>query len=286
MNVGKRRAKRPSLPARKRVRARAARRPSRTRVQVKDVNGKVTKRITLPRIFETPIRSDVVRKVVVALQTHRFQPQGRDPMAGKRTSAKSVGVGRGLSRVPRRRDSTEAAFAPGTVGGRQAHPPVQVRKIRKKVNKKERLLALRSAIAATGRLELVAKRGHDTSGVKALPLVVDDGIQSLSRAKDVTQSLEKLGIWADVLRVERNIRPKTGKARLRGRARRVGKGPLIVIDEDKGVAGAAGNIPGVEIVRAKDLNAEALAPGAHLGRLTVWDSSTFASLDKRFLGAG
>ncbi|MEM3047206.1 MAG: 50S ribosomal protein L4, partial [Candidatus Bathyarchaeia archaeon] len=112
----------------------------------------------------------------------------------------------------------------------------------------------------------------------------DDSVQSLSKAKDVRATLEKLGVWADILRVERNERSKTGKARLRGRAHRVGRGPLIVVDEDKGIVKAARNIPGVDVVKADDLNVEDLAPGAQPGRLTVWDSSTFASLDRRFLG--
>jgi len=275
--------KRPRARAKRATRESAARKPPGPRAQVRDLTGKVTKRTTLPKIFQLPVRHDIVRKVVVALQSHRFQPQGRDPMAGKRTSAESLGVGRDLARVPRRRASTEAAFAPGTVGGREAHPPVQTRTIHKKVNRKERLLALRSAIAATGKLELVAKRGHDTSGVKSLPFVVEDSIQGLSRAKDVAESLEKLGVWADVLRVERNMKARTGKARLRGRSHRVGKGPLIVVGEDKGIARAAGSIPGVDVVRLSDLNVEDLAPGAQPGRLTLWDGSSFASLDKRFL---
>ena len=51
-------------------------------------------------------------------------------MAGKRTSAESRGTGMAMARVPREKGGGgRAAFAPGTVGGRQAHPPRAVTRI-------------------------------------------------------------------------------------------------------------------------------------------------------------
>ncbi|MBS7627495.1 50S ribosomal protein L4, partial [Candidatus Bathyarchaeota archaeon] len=157
-------------------------------VRVYNLDGKVVGRIRLPQIFRIPIRPDLIRRAVLALQSHRFQRKGRDPKAGMRTSAESVGVGRGLARVPRIHDSTRAAFAPMTVGGRLAHPPRAEKILTKKINKKERLLALASAVAATGSLELMTRRGHVAS-LKGLPLVVSDELQSLKRAKDVERFL-------------------------------------------------------------------------------------------------
>src|SRR2546427_2740705 len=73
-------------------------------------------------------------------------------MAGKRTTAESFGVGRGISRVPRIGGhgplSGSAAFAPGTVSGRMAFPPVTSKTLVKQINQKEKRLALRAAIAA------------------------------------------------------------------------------------------------------------------------------------------
>ncbi|MEM2926334.1 MAG: 50S ribosomal protein L4 [Candidatus Bathyarchaeia archaeon] len=263
-----------------RTRAPRERRPT---VRVYNLDGKVVGRIRLPQIFRIPIRPDLIRRVVVALQSHRFQRKGRNPKAGMRTSAESVGVGRGLARVPRIHDSTRAAFAPMTVGGRLAHPPRAEKILAKKVNKKERLLALASAVAATGSLELVTKRGHVAS-LKGLPLVVSDELQSLNKAKDVERSLKSLGLWDDVLRVKGRIKERSRGARSRGRSRRVGKGPLIVVAEDKGIMKAARNIPGLEIVRLQDLNVELLAPGGTPGRLTLWDSSSFKTIDQLFHG--
>ncbi|MCW3978627.1 MAG: 50S ribosomal protein L4, partial [Candidatus Bathyarchaeota archaeon] len=87
--------------------------------------------VDLPKVFETPYRPDVIKKAVIAQQSHGFQPQGRDPMAGKRTTAESWGVGRGMSRVPRLKGSSRAAFGVSIVGGHQAFPPRSEKVIRK-----------------------------------------------------------------------------------------------------------------------------------------------------------
>ena len=60
----------------------------------------------------------------------------------------------------------------------------------------------------------------------------------------------------------------------------MGKGPLIVVMEDRGIGKASANLPGVEVVKVTDLNAEVLAPGAHPGRLVIWSRSAFEALDK------
>ena len=91
--------------------------------QIFDLEGKPTGKITLPSVFDTPLRPDVIKRAVLSIQSHRIQPQGRDPMAGKRTSAESRGTGMAIARVPREKGGGgRAAFAPGTVGGRQASP--------------------------------------------------------------------------------------------------------------------------------------------------------------------
>ncbi|UCC33785.1 MAG: 50S ribosomal protein L4, partial [Candidatus Bathyarchaeota archaeon] len=100
-----------------------------------DINGEATGKTRIPQIFKTPVRPDVIKRAVIALQSHRFQPQGRDPNAGKRTTAESRGVGLGISRIPRVKQGRRAAFAPSTVGGRRTHPPKSEKKIEKKIPK-------------------------------------------------------------------------------------------------------------------------------------------------------
>src|SRR5207247_4564817 len=59
-----------------------------------------------------------------------------------------VGEGPCVSRVPRIRGSMTGAQAPGTVGGRRAHPPRVEKVWAKKVNENERRLARNAALAA------------------------------------------------------------------------------------------------------------------------------------------
>lgn len=46
---------------------------------------------------------------------------------------------------------------------------------------------------------------------------------------------------------------------------------------------AAANVPGVEAVEVKHLNAELLAPGAEPGRLTLWTKAAINILEKEKL---
>jgi len=92
-------------------------------VEIFDLQGKPSGKIALPDVFSTPLRPDVIKRAVLAIQSNRLQPQGRDPMAGKKTTAESRGTGSGIARVPRVKGGGRAAFAPSTVKGRQPHPP-------------------------------------------------------------------------------------------------------------------------------------------------------------------
>ena len=249
------------------------------KVPVLDTENKQVEEVELPKVFQTPYRPDVIRRAVIAQQSHGFQPQGRDPMAGKRTTAESMGVGLGIARVPRIKGGRRAAFGVSIVGGHQAFPPRAEKRIRKEINKKERRLAIRSGIAATAVRDIVAGRGHVIDYVGQLPLVVDDNIQLLSKTKEVRDLFVNLGVWPDVERAERR-KIRAGRGKTRGRKRRVGKGPLIVVSEDLGIGKASANIPGVDVAEVSDLNGELLAPGGHPGRLVVWTRSAFTSLDE------
>jgi len=250
-----------------------------------DLKGKRVDRVQIPPIFKTPTRPDVIKRAVVAIQSHRFQPQGRDVFAGKRTTAESRGVGLGISRVARVKGrGQQAAFIPFAVGGRAAHPPVIEKKIQKKIPRKEMRLALRSAVAATASKEIVASRGHMVDDVPDFPLVVVDEIQSLKKTQDVEEAFIHLGVWPDIFRVRESWKVRAGKGKMRGRKMKQAVGPLLVIAENEGVVEAARNLLGVEIVSVDGLNVELLAPGTHPGRLAVWTSSAFERVDKLFGG--
>ncbi len=242
--------------------------------------------IILPGIFETPLRPDVIKRAFLAVQSLSFQPQGRDLMAGKRTSAKYKSRRRspaeryfGMARLPREPGTMRARFAPMTVKGRCAHPPLPWKKIVKKIPRKEKKLAMRSAIAATARPEVVARRGHVIDEVPSFPLVASDEIQAISRTSEAVQLFMSLGLWPDVLRAKESKKVRAGKGKMRGRRYKMAVGPLVVVGEDEGIIKAVRNLPGVDAVLARNLNIMLLAPGAHPGRLTLWTESAVKAVD-------
>ncbi|TMI07317.1 50S ribosomal protein L4 [Candidatus Bathyarchaeota archaeon] len=251
---------------------------SQRNVKIFAADGKPVSELSLPPVFTSVLRRDIITKAVVAQQSHRFQPQGRNPMAGKRTTAESFGVGRGISRVPRVGGhgplSGTAAFAPGTMGGRMAFPPVTSKRTAKSMNRKERRVALDSAIAATGSKSLVRGRGHRFDEDIELPLVVTDDVEKLSKSSAAKTFLTAIGVSEDIDRVKKS-------KRIRGKNRTHSVGPLLVVSEYQGAQRAFENFEGVDVVRVKDLSVEALAPGTHPGRLTIWTESAVKTLSDR-----
>ncbi|RLE48991.1 MAG: 50S ribosomal protein L4 [Candidatus Methanomethylicota archaeon] len=256
-------------------------------VKVFSLKGEPVKEVELPSVFSVPLRIDLIRRAFISALTARVQPQGRDPLAGKRTTAESWGVGFGVARVPRVKGSrypkaNQAALAPMTVGGRRTHPPRAEEVVWERINKKERRLAIMSAIAATADPKLVSSRGHVIVKVPQIPLIVTSELEQLSRAAEVREVFKHLGVWDDVERAKRGKKIRAGKGKFRGRKYKRRKGPLIVIAEDNGIFKAARNFPGVDVVNVDNLSVMHLAPGGHPGRLTIWTESAVERLKERF----
>lgn len=244
-----------------------------------DKTGKKSGDIELPTVFAGEVRTDLVRKAVKVSQANKRQRYGASPVAGERHATRSIGKGKGASRVPRLTQGGAAALAPNVVGGRRAHPPQARKDWALKINKKERRLAIASALAATAQSDLVNARGHKTDGVQAFPLVVEDDAFA-GKAKDAQAFLAALGLEADLSRAKlgRNERPGMGK--LRGRRVKQPKSVLFVTADGK--APAVRNLSGVDIVAAKDISAEHLAPGGDVGRLTVFTKSALESIKEAY----
>ncbi len=245
--------------------------------------------VTLPAIFSTPLRPDLIHKAFVHLASHSFQPQGRHPTAGMDVVADTNDppTGRGIARIARARGGGgrrrgEGAEVASTRGGRQAHPPTAEKVIRKRLNKKEGRLAFCSAVAATASRDLVASRGHDISkyvdGGGALPIVIEDGITEYGTTRDVLELLKRLNLAEDVDRL-RSRKARSGRSSLRGRSRKVGKSVLFVTHNDGPLRRAVGALPGVDTKRVDELSVLDLAPGSDPARLTVFTKSAVGQLD-------
>jgi len=94
------------------------------------------------------------------------------------------------------------AFAPGTVGGRRAHPPKSWKVIALSMNIKERRKSIRSALAATVTTDEVGKK-HRLP--KNYPVVLDASFEALSRTSEVEQCLVKLGLQDELTRAIPNV---------------------------------------------------------------------------------
>ncbi len=86
-------------------------------------------------------------------------------------------MNREMARLPRIHGKTSphlswaVRLVPQAAGGRRAHPPKVERIWSQKINKKERQLAIKSAVAATAVKEIVLKRGHRVQSLSQLPIV-------------------------------------------------------------------------------------------------------------------
>jgi len=263
--------------------------------KVFSLDGKVKGEIEIKNLFsEKEVREDLIKKVVIAMQSNRRKKYGRDPLAGKRTSAHYHGsrdlppdqrmMNRELARMKRIHGDCPphlfltARFVPQAVKGRVAHPPKAERDWSKKVNKKEKLKAFLSALLATIKLDWVRKRGHLYDG--ELPLIVEERIEELKKTKEVFDVLKKLNLDKDIERAKKK-KIRAGKGKRRGRKYRKKKSVLIVVSKKCNLQKAARNLPGVEVVLYDQLNVEYLAPGTHAGRLVVWSKRAILELDRK-----
>ncbi len=250
---------------------------------VVDLEGNKVKEIELPWFFALPVRKDLIRRAYLSEFTARLQPKGRDPLAGKRTSARSLGVGHGMARIPRIRPSLRGAFINSTVGGMVAFPPKPEKRIHEEINKKEKRLATLYALAATARRELVTERGHVVK--TQVPIIIINDFESLNKTKEVKEVLKKIGVWDDIVRADEHTKIRAGKGKMRGRRYKKAKGPLFILSsEEVPVRSALDNLPGVDVVSARIVSVKHLAPGGVPGRLTVITLKGLEELTKRLGG--
>jgi large subunit ribosomal protein L4e len=155
------------------------------------ITGEKKGEIELPKFFEEPVRKDLIKRMYEVELSLSRQPYGTDPRAGKEVSASGKlhrarhqwkgTYGYGISRVPRKimtrrgnRFNWVGAFAPGTRGGRAAHPPKAEKIWKKKINKKEKMIALKSAICANKHI------------------IVENKIEDIKKTKEMKKIIEKL----------------------------------------------------------------------------------------------
>ena len=264
------------------------------------VEAKQGKAITLPDSFSTEVRTDLIRSAVHSSRANRRQPYGhrehngkKAPQPGMKHSVEWWGKGRGVARIMRKTGQRTGAQNPHTRGGRRAHGPKVDKDWSQKLNSKQRAAARDSAIAATADPTMVSARGHKFNEGTNFPIVIDNYVESRggSDEKYDIESLplqystrkfvaimEGIGLGEDLVRAKNGKSIRAGKGTMRGRKTRTPKSILLVVSSKEGLHKAASNVLGVDVVIAKDLCAEDLAPGGDPGRLTVWTKSAIEAM--------
>ena len=259
------------------------------------------KNLTLPSVFESEIREDLVRSAVHASRANRRQAYGhnehdgkRAPQPGMKHSVEWWGKGRGVSRIMRKTGQRTGAQNPHTRGGRRAHGPKVAKDWSQKLNSKQRTLARNSAIAASINPDMVSSRGHNFDDKVRFPIVIDGykesrgestekyDLESLplqNSTRKFVAMMKGLGLGEDLDRAKSGRTIRAGKGTMRGRKYRTPKSLLLVVAGRNGLHKAARNVPGVDVVAAKDLCAEDLAPGGDMGRLTVWTKAAIKAME-------
>ncbi|VVB78799.1 50S ribosomal protein L4 [uncultured archaeon] len=258
-----------------------------TKLHILDTEGKKVKEITTS-LFEEPIREDIIFKVIEAEKTKH--PSAPKQYAGMNRSASGkilhtrhdwkTDRGKGIPRIPRkvmfRRGSQffwEGAIIPSVKGGRRAHPPKGLGRI-KKINKRESIKALLSALTYTTSVEQIKKKYISLKEKKVeakFPLVLEDKILKL-KSKEFMASMEKiLGELYTVSIQKKTTRAGIGK--LRGRRYKKNAGALLVIGNEE-----TAKITGIDVVRVNQLKTTDLADGG--ARITLFTENAIKNLEK------
>jgi len=250
-------------------------------VKILKIDGSNQNTIDLPTVFKTPYRPEVIQKVYNNLNSYSFQKQGRYPAAGQMVSAESRNTGLGIARLARAKGegfprAGQAAGVAGVRHGRLTHPPVSWKNIYKKVNKKEKLLALCSAIAATANADLIRKRGHRLSNNIQLPIIISNEIESIAKSKDLKKILIKLGLEDDL---KRTYVRRIKSVHKNDTNRRSALSVLIIVSNDENVGRLNNSLPGIAVKTVKSVSVLDLAPGSKPARLTIFSESAIKELN-------
>jgi len=268
------------------------------KIQILDIKGNKTKEMT-SSIFDGQIRRDIVQRIVEIERLAEKQMYAPFYLAGLQTSASGnvkhnrhvwkTDRGRGLSRYPKKRMSDKgshfvwvAAVAPGVRGGRRSHPPEVLRR-ELKINKKEKIIGLISALAMISSLEELKKKYQTLAEIKdseiklKLPIVVESKVLSL-KTKELFNSLKNL-LGENLMSIAiQNKSVRAGKGKMRGRKYKKNSGLLMITadNQDK-------KITGIDVKKVRDLKLKDIASNG--ARLTIFTEEAIKDLEKKISGA-
>lgn len=253
------------------------------KVAVYSVNGEKKSEISLPSVFDTRVREDIVLKYYEA--DKEYAPHSPSPLAGRKHSASGTishrrhewkgHYGKGISRAPRKamwRRGTQFYWVGAEInaarGGRVVHAP-KIKYGDVKINIKEKTIAMHSAFSATAKNEFISKRYSRLNEIKtAVPIVLSSPVNNM-KTKQLIEILKKvLGDKYVIALQEKTVRP--GKGKMRGRVYKSSAGLLFVKSASEKVS-----LKGVDVRSINELRIADLYP---LGRLTLYTEQALKEL--------
>jgi large subunit ribosomal protein L4e len=252
-----------------------------------DKTGKAKGDLTLPKCFDSRIRADILLKVFEAQKGSFAQAYGAMEGAGAQYSASGISkkkrhdwkgtYGKGISRVPRKIMSrTGASFnwigatVSSTRGGRRPHAPRAEKNLIKKINKKELLIALKSALVGSLDAKSLDKKFGRKMNVGG---VFTEDILS-AKTKDFVAAMTAIFGEENFMK-KKSIRAGIGK--MRGRKYKSNAGLLFVVGNEEEMKRS-----GVDVVKVKDLAVKDLAPNGVAGRMVCYTENAIKDLEVRF----
>jgi len=254
-----------------------------------DKDGKVKGDVSLPKCFSSRIRADILLKVFETQKGSFAQAYGAKEGAGAQYSASGISkkkrhdwkatYGKGISRVPRKIMSRSGASfnwigatVSNTRGGRRPHAPRAGKNLFKKVNKKELLIAFKSALVGTfDALSLKNKFGRDMN----VGGVFSSDVLDIKTKAFLIAMKEVFGESFDSVVKKKSIRAGIGK--MRGRKYKSNAGMMFVVGNEEVM-----KRKGIEVVHAGELCVKDLAPNGVAGRLVCYTEKAVEEIGGRF----
>jgi large subunit ribosomal protein L4e len=254
-------------------------------------SGAAGKEVVLPKNFDGKIRADILAKVFESERMMAMQPYGSKIGAGAGYSASGISIkkrhawkgtyGKGISRVPRKIMSRNGssfnwvgATVSSAVGGRRAHPPRAEENRFKKINKKEYILAINSALSGTVDVKSLEKK-YSTKITNDLPVVVSSDVLEM-KTKEFRELMKKIfGENFEKIWKRKTVRAGIGK--LRGRKYKSNAGMIFVLGKEEKM-----NRKGIEVVKVEDLDVIKLSPNGVAGRFAVYTENAIKEIGEKF----
>ena len=252
------------------------------KAQLYSSSGEKKSEISLPELFDHKSREDLALKYFEAEKFSLRQPYSNYDEAGRRHSASGKishrrhkwqgAYGKGISRIPRKkmwRRGTQfhwiGAEVSSTRGGRSINAPRGLYTPRK-INKKEKKLAIISGLSATFNINMINKRYSTLGNAKVCSAVIES---IPTKTKDLLASTKKIfGSASDKVFKIKQVR--AGKGKKRSRKYKSNAGFLVIAGKDENT-----KVSGLDVKKVSELRMKDLYP---LGRLTLYTQKALEDL--------